>query len=72
MDISEAALADIELAKKQEEQQVIMARTMLVQSQVGANKTINNAEAEANIMVAKSEQVVLFKHISNLNQISFF
>lgn len=58
VDISEAALADIELAKKQEEQQVIMARTMLVQSQVGANKTINNAEAEANIMVARSEQEV--------------
>eukprot|EP00283_Hemiselmis_rufescens_P006309 CAMPEP_0173421504 /NCGR_PEP_ID=MMETSP1357-20121228/2590_1 /TAXON_ID=77926 /ORGANISM="Hemiselmis rufescens, Strain PCC563" /LENGTH=449 /DNA_ID=CAMNT_0014384421 /DNA_START=102 /DNA_END=1451 /DNA_ORIENTATION=- len=58
VDISEAALADIELAKKEEEQQLIKATTVLEQAMVEANKTIDKAETEADVMVAKAENEV--------------
>uniref|UniRef100_A0A6T8I7S2 Band 7 domain-containing protein n=1 Tax=Hemiselmis andersenii TaxID=464988 RepID=A0A6T8I7S2_HEMAN len=58
VDISEAALADIELAKKEEEQQLIKANTVLEQAMVEANKTIDFAETEADVMVAKAENEV--------------
>jgi len=58
VDASEAALADIELARKEEQQQLIKAETVLQGARVDSNKTIDDAAAQADILVATAEQEV--------------
>jgi len=55
---SEAALADIELAKKEREQKLIMAGTVLASAQVEADKILNKAITTADIMVERAVQQV--------------
>jgi len=55
---SEAALADIELAKKEEEQKLIKARTVLASAQVEGNKIQNKANTSADLMVETAVQRV--------------
>jgi hypothetical protein len=55
---SEAALADIELAKKEEEQKLIKAKTVLASAQVEGSKIINKANTTADILVETAVQQV--------------
>ena len=55
---SEAALADIELAKKEEEQKLIKAKTVLATAQVEADKIINRANTTSDILVQTAVQQV--------------
>jgi hypothetical protein len=52
VEVSEAALADISLARQEEEQKLIKAKTVLEQAMVDANKTMDNADSKADSMVA--------------------
>lgn len=54
----EAARADISLAEKETEQELTKANTILQESRVNANKTIDSAETQADIMKAEAEQEI--------------
>ena len=58
VDVSEAALADIELASKERQQKMIMANTSVAQAKVDAGKTIDDAATQAEILVKTAEQEV--------------
>jgi hypothetical protein len=58
VDVSQVASADIELAMKQEEQQLIKANTVLKEAEVNKEKTIDNARSEANIIVATAVEEI--------------
>jgi len=55
--VSEAALADIELATKEKEQQIIKANTLLESATIQAKTTLDVAQTQAQILVATAEQV---------------
>ena len=58
VEASESALADIELAKKEEEQKMIQARTLLATASVEATKILALANTTADILVQKAVQEV--------------
>ena len=58
MGASQAALADIELARKEEEQKLIQAKTLLASANVEAGKTLALANTTADISVEKAVQEV--------------
>ena len=58
MGASQAALADIELARKEEEQKLIQAKTLLASASVEAGKTLALANTTADISVEKAVQQV--------------
>mmetsp|Transcript_24197 Transcript_24197/g.38981 ORF Transcript_24197/g.38981 Transcript_24197/m.38981 type:complete len:422 (+) Transcript_24197:4-1269(+) len=65
--VSEAALADIELAKKEKEQQIIKATTILEDTAVQAKTTIDVAETDAAILVATAVQEIKLSALADID-----
>jgi len=65
--VSEAALADIELATKEKEQQIIKANTLLESATIQAKTTLDVAQTQAQILVATAEQEVKLAALADID-----